>query len=69
MARDPKYMLVRLDSYTDINSPDLCLFNTDETLILRDGEVFHNKVEGTIELLRHPEYFQMVSSEDTGDDS
>lgn len=64
MDRDPKFLIVSNTRYTrNIDSPNLILFNQDGELILRDKEVLLNKLDASVEILRFPEYFQLLSSE------
>lgn len=64
MERDPKFLIVSNTSYSrNVNSPNLVLFNTGGELILREKEVLLNKLDASVEILRFPEYFQLLSSE------
>jgi len=64
MERDPKFLIVQHFNWqTNINDPDMILFNPNGELILRQNEIVVIKVSGTVEALRFPEYFQLVSAE------
>jgi hypothetical protein len=64
MERDPKFLIVQHFNWqTDLNDPDMILFNVNGDVILRQNEIIINKFTATIEALRFPEYFQLVSSE------
>ncbi|MCP4760891.1 MAG: hypothetical protein GY870_03855 [archaeon] len=64
MSKDPKFLIVKKYQYTEgINEPDLIFFDISGNLILRHNEVFLSKFMGTVELLRYPEYFQIISAE------
>ncbi|MHA1819141.1 MAG: hypothetical protein ACTSU2_09815 [Promethearchaeota archaeon] len=61
--RDPKFLIVRNYAWPQSDDPNLIMFNTEEHLILRDGEKRIDKVEAKVELLRFPEYFEIISEE------
>ncbi|MBD3352441.1 MAG: hypothetical protein GF364_13215 [Candidatus Lokiarchaeota archaeon] len=64
MVRDPKFLLIQNNRYTaGIDGPNLILFNLQGDLILRSKEAMLNKFEGKVEILRFPEYFQLLSAE------
>lgn len=64
MSRDPIFLIVKKDRYmAGVDQPNLILFNTEGDLILRSTESLLNKFEGTVEILRYPEFFQLISAE------
>ncbi|MHA1341309.1 MAG: hypothetical protein ACTSRZ_15135 [Promethearchaeota archaeon] len=64
MERDPKFLIVQKNRYVSgIDQPNIILFNPEGELILRSNEVLIDKFEGSVEILRFPEYFELLSYE------
>jgi len=62
--RYPIFLIVQKNKFiSGMDEPNIILFNTDGDLILKSTEILYDKLECSIEILRFPEYFELLSYE------